>query len=429
MKVLWFADHWPSAVKRRLGLLKNPGPQGWVDALADRLRLEPGFSLAVATTCERSLQPFEEEGVTYYVLHQPTPSSRAGRIADNWRHRSSTRTLGEAAALVGRLAPDLVHIHGTEGASGLLAPVVAPTPCVISMQGILQAYVRLYFAGRSIADVAQTVASRDFVAGRGPVHTYLALRRRAQREVEIMRGARWFIGRTDWDRAMLAAVNPAAAYYHCDEIMRAPFYEAEWEPRGRRHTGVRLYNTSSELMGKGTECLLEAVSILRRSGLSDVRLRVAGVPPGSQIESMYRRAARRNGVEHEVDWLGRLDADRIVNELRATDVFVYPSHVDNSPNSLVEAMAVGVPIVASCVGGVPTLLRDREEGLLVPRGDAAAIAGAVRRLVNDEDEAKRFGARARLTAHERNDPVRIVTRTLSIYRQILAHADSPLLAG
>ena len=63
----------------------------------------------------------------------------------------------------------------------------------------------------------------------------------------------------------------------------------------------------------------------------------------------------------------------------------------------------------------------------MPRVDAAAIAGAVRRLVNDEDEAKRFGARARLTAHERNDPVRIVTRTLSIYHQILAHAESPHL--
>jgi glycosyltransferase involved in cell wall biosynthesis len=429
MKVLWFADHWPAAVQRRLGLLKNPGPQGWVDALADRLRLEPGFSLVVATTCERSLPPFEEEGVTYYVLHRPTPSSRVARIADDWRHSLQTGTLGEAAALVRRLAPDLVHVHGTEGASGLLAPVVAPTPCVISMQGIIQAYVRLYFAGRSIVDVAETVASRDFVAGRGPVHDYVTLRRRAQREVEIMRGARWFIGRTDWDRAMLASVNPAAAYYHCDEMMRAPFYLAEWRPRGRAHTGVRLYTTSSELMGKGTECLMEAVSILRRWGLSDVRLRVAGVPPGSPLETMYRRAARLNGVEHDVDWLGRLEADRIVDELLAADVFVYPSHVDNSPNSLVEAMAVGVPIVASCVGGVPTLLRDREEGLLVPRGDAAAFAGAIRRVVNHKDEAQRFGAKARLTAHERNDPVRIVARTLSIYNEIHTHAESPHLAG
>jgi glycosyltransferase involved in cell wall biosynthesis len=332
----------------------------------------------------------------------------------------------EAAALVRRLEPDLVHVHGTEGAMGLLAPVLAPIPCVISMQGFLQAYLRLYFAGRSVADVAGALASGEFVEGGGPMHHYLMLRRRAQREAQIMRRARWFIGRTDWDRAMLASMNPESAYYHCDEIMRAPFYDAEWGPGGRcAHEGVRLYTTSSDLMGKGTECLLEAVSILRRWGLPHVRLRVAGVASGSTLDTMYRRAARRHGVERHVDWLGRLEAHRIVDELLAADVFVYPSHVDNSPNSLVEAMAVGVPIVASCVGGVPTLLRDQEEGLLVPRGDAAAFAGAIKRLIDDRDEARRLGARARLIAHERNDPARIAIRTLSIYNEILAEAASP----
>jgi glycosyltransferase involved in cell wall biosynthesis len=420
MKVLWFADYQPLAVRRRLGLAENPGPQAWVDALADRLQ-QPGVELSIATHGATGLPSFEDSGITYHVLEQPTQPSRLARVVAGWRHRLPPAVpLREAVALVRRLAPDLVHVHGTEGASGLLAPVVFPTPCVISLQGILQAYERLYFAGRSVADMAAMVASRDFLLGRGPMHSYLLVRRWADREEQIMRGARWFIGRTDWDKAMLAAVNPAATYFHCDEIMRAPFYKAEWTPPS--HFGTRLYTTSSSLMGKGTECLVEALSILRREGMTGVRLRIAGVPPGSGLESTYRRVARRRGVEQAVDWLGRLDAAHIVDELMAADVFVYASHVDNSPNSVVEAMAVGVPIVASSVGGLPTLVKDREEGLLVPRGDAGAFAGAIRRLLDDTHEARRIGARARVTAQARNDPDRIVKRTISIYQEIVASA-------
>ena len=421
MRVLWFTDHQPSAVRRRLGLSENPGPQAWVDALAERLSHEPGLELFIATSGVTAVPAFEDGGTTYHVLGRPTQASRLLRIASNWRHGlAPAPPLHEALALVQDIAPDLVHVHGTEGPSGLIAPFVAPIPCVISMQGILQAYMRLYFAGRSFADFAGMVASREFLVGGGPLHEYLALRRRAQREADIMRRARWFIGRTDWDKAMLASINPAATYFHCDEIVRAPFYRAEWRLESRERSGVRLYTTSSTLMGKGTECLMGAVSILRRAGLSPVRLRVAGVSPGSRLDLIYRRAARRAGVEDDVEWLGRIDADRIAHELLAAEVFVYPSYVDNSPNSVVEAMSVGAPIVASCVGGVPTLLRDRQEGLLVRPGDAAAFAGAISRLVTDPDEARRFGASARLTAQERNDPARIVARTVSIYGEILA---------
>jgi glycosyltransferase involved in cell wall biosynthesis len=264
------------------------------------------------------------------------------------------------------------------------------------------------------------VANPGFVKGRGVVHHYLSLRHRAAREGQIMRSASHFIGRTDWDRAVLAILNPEAHYYHCDEVVRPEFYAAQWQPKG--HTGVRIYSTSSALMGKGTECLLEALSILRRQGMSDIRLRVAGVYDGSEPAAIYRRAARRRGVERMVDWLGRIDAAEIAAELLAADVFAYPSHADNSPNSLVEAMLVGVPCVASWVGGIPTLMKHEREGLLFPRGDAMALAAALRRLLCRREEAARFAAGARKTARVRNDPARIATRTVEIYAELIRAA-------
>lgn len=417
MRVLWFTDVQPQPVRRRLGMENQPGPQAWVEGLAAALGLRSSVRLTIASPGSRAYAPFVDGGVRYVHLPLPVLESRAERVVRGWQHRLSTAALEAARRLVGDEAPDIVHVHGTENGFGLLAGEIAPVPCAISLQGLLRAYERLYFAGRTPGEVAALVCSTEFVKGRGVMHRYLLLRRQVERETQIMRGASWFIGRTDWDRAVLAAVNPQARYRHCDEIMRAEFYAADWSRRS--HSGMRLYSTSSALMGKGTECLLEAAVILVDRGWMDLRVRIAGVHPGSELDWLYRRVARRLGVEACVEWLGRLGASQLVDELEAADVFVYPSHVDNSPNALVEAMLAGAPCVASHVGGIPTLMKDGAEGLLTPRGDAYALADAVERLHDDRQLAGTLGSAARATARRRNDPTRIATETVAIYEDIV----------
>ncbi|MGO8684680.1 MAG: glycosyltransferase family 4 protein [Thermoleophilia bacterium] len=178
--------------------------------------------------------------------------------------------------------------------------------------------------------------------------------------------------------------------------------------------------TSSALMGKGTECLLEAAGLLAARGVAGLQVRIAGVPPSSELEGLYRRVARRCGVDAHVEWLGRLDADEIVGELEAADLFVYPTRVDNSPNAVVEAMLAGVPIVASRVGGMPTLVEHEKNGLLVEPGDPAALAAAIQWLLANRKEAARLGAVGREAAQTRNNPDAIVARMMGIYEEIIA---------
>jgi glycosyltransferase involved in cell wall biosynthesis len=417
VRILWFTEWQPPAVRRRLGRDEMPGPQAWVDSLAAQLRDRPDVQLTIAAPAAAPAELFEEDRVRYAVVPLPSSGSRLARIAENWRHRLMPPvTLQAAAMLIDRLRPDVVHVHGTEGGFGLLADMRPTVPLVVSLQGILRAYQREYFSGRSTGEIVRLVASAEFVKGRGVVHRYILLRRQAVREARIMCEARSFIGRTAWDREVLAAVNPAAAYYHCDEIMRPQFAASTWKGSGNR--GASVFTTSSALMGKGTECLLEACALLRSRAAARLTVRVAGVPPGSELDVVYRRAAARLGVSASVRWLGRLDAPAIAEEIAGADVFAYPSYVDNSPNSLVEAMLVGAPIVASRVGGIPTLLADGEQGLLVAAGDAPALAAAVGRLLADRATAARLGAAARAAALPRHDPGRIVARTMEIYEGV-----------
>lgn len=126
---------------------------------------------------------------------------------------------------------------------------------------------------------------------------------------------------------------------------------------------------------KGLDVLLDAVS-----RLPGTHVLVAG--DGGERTPLEERAARL-GIADRVRFLGGLDRDSVLRMLRAVDVAVLTSRWENFPHSVVEALAVGTPVIASAVGGVPEIVTDGVNGLLVEPGDVEAFAEAVRRLSED----------------------------------------------
>ena len=112
--------------------------------------------------------------------------------------------------------PDIIHIHGTERFYGLLGSRnLVSLPVVISFQGILHEIVKYhnYFGTMSPKDIITMHDPIHLLRGIGPLFSYIQLRRSAIREVEIIKQCNAFIGRTYWDHAHLAAINPEAHYF------------------------------------------------------------------------------------------------------------------------------------------------------------------------------------------------------------------------
>jgi glycosyltransferase involved in cell wall biosynthesis len=128
------------------------------------------------------------------------------------------------------------------------------------------------------------------------------------------------------------------------------------------------------------------------------RLSVAG--GGPERESLASLASAL-GVAEAVDFTGPLDRDQVADLCRSADVLVNPSLADNSPNSVLEALACGLPVVSTRVGGVPYIVRDGVSALLVNPRDDAAMAGAVMRVLRDENLASslRAGGTAAVQQH------------------------------
>ena len=179
-----------------------------------------------------------------------------------------------------------------------------------------------------------------------------------------------------------------------------------------------IHTTLTNSYYKGFETLCRALVLLRRAG-TEVRAQVAGLTTTDSVYRITRRMMGREFPAGQLDMLGSVAAAANVEHMRRAGIYVLPSHIDNNSNSLCEAMMLGMPCIASFVGGIGSVLHDGRDGLTVQDGDPWALAGAVKELLANPAEALRLADAARETAVERHRPEAIIRNLTRIYSSIV----------
>jgi glycosyltransferase involved in cell wall biosynthesis len=174
---------------------------------------------------------------------------------------------------------------------------------------------------------------------------------------------------------------------------------------------------------KGLDTLLEAAALVARRQPRAVFVLV-GDGPQRPVLVARTRALALDGQVRFVGW--RMDVEHIYPDL---DVVVLPSLHEGTPVSVIEAMAAGRPVVATSVGGVPDLIRDRDTGLLVPPRDPGALAAAILELLEDPALRARLGAAARPAVYPGFDVSRLASDTAAYYRRLLARGGRGVEGG
>ena len=180
-------------------------------------------------------------------------------------------------------------------------------------------------------------------------------------------------------------------------------------PLARRSTQKIVTTIANLRIGKGHDVLLQAARLVLQRH-PDARFRIVGDGP---LGPSLHAHARSLGIEASVDFLGA--RDDVAEQLGTSNVFAFPSLMEAFPNGVMEAMAAGLPIVATDVGGIPELIDHDENGLLVEAGSPAALAAGIVRLLDDRDYADACGRAARDTIASRYSFERMVASFESIY--------------
>lgn len=410
MKVLWFEISVPGRYKSD----KTP-VSGWQDSLENIVRTCNDIDLTIAFEGTEGMMPKEVDGVKYIPLvpHYTFWDKKYRNFSNRWNKANKVVPL--AVKCVKEVKPDIIHCFGTEWEFGQVA-IYTDIPVVIHMQGCIAPYNDALFPpGYSISD-------RILQAGINLKEQYHIWRKRhfnaSWRDMEQsnFNAVSNYMGRTEWDRQLVELFHPGAKYFHVEEALRPSFIEnaKEWKTKEGKHK-LRLITTGCSSHWKGMDTLLKTAHVLKEKGV-DFEWFVAG---NMSIQQEVEKKEHLKFADNNVNILGFTGPEKLQELLLSADMYVHTAYIDNSPNSVCEAQYLGLPIVATNVGGISSLVVDGKEGKLVPANSCYNMAYEIITLAKDKERQKVYSRNTMVHARERHDKKIILAELLSSYKYLL----------
>ena len=416
MRVLWIGNSGCYVPSHQGAGGYNGG--GWVASVQREVIKQDGITLGVAFCKDGEPDKVVQDGVTYYPVPNHTKSKK-DKIVDFFKINDVTRDEvvwsyyeEKFKRIIADFKPDVIHIFGSELYQNLAALVTGDIPTVLHIQGLLSLYIYI-FLPPSVSKW-QFIMSGKGLAGKYHNYQYFAYwKRSVHREQAILKAVPHVLGRTDWDRQALEVLNPKAKYHYGGEILRDIFYE---EKERKLPMGKPVITTIISFPTyKGYDVILHTANILKNEVGLEFEWNVYG---NVQPEFMEKHT----GLRHEnlnVHLKGVASAEQLHEALLGSTLYFHSSYVENSPNSVGEAQLVGVPVVASRVGGTDSMVEHGKTGFLYPVTDPYMAAYYIKRLVDNKEENVAIGEKAREVALVRHDKQIIVKKLLNIYREFM----------
>ncbi len=441
MKVLWLCNFILPKAAADLGIEGIP-KEGWVEGLMDAMKASNaikasdafgGMTLGVAFPVSEEHdgkrgELFETPGfkASYYCFYEDmlhpekydaALEQRMNRILDEFR-------------------PDVVHVFGTEYPHTLAMARAATTRdahyhpgrerMLITFQGVCAAIAGDYLS--SLPDkVVSSRTFRDLIRKDSIKDQHEKFRKRAVNELEALKLSGHIGGRTAFDKKWAGRLAPEASYHYAGEVMRGLFYEPV--PSDVKRDENVIFVAGGDYTIKGFHYLLAALKDIR---WPELKIRVAGQDLvdkpkykicgyGKYLSEMIEKC----GLEGRIEFLGRISAEKMRDEYLRCGIFICPSAVENSPNSIVEASIMGAPVIASRVGGIPDIIEDKKECILFDcsakkpiEDNAANLKKAIETVKGDYKEALERAKKARERMLKDHDPVAVAGQMLGIYEVI-----------
>ncbi len=436
MRVLWLCNIMLPLIAEKLHM-EGSVKEGWISGILERFIQDGGKSdveLGIAFPTGDALGSFQDiftwngipiscygfaENLDTPQMYQPDMEKRLQEIVEHFK-------------------PDVVHIFGTEYPHALaMAKVVEDKhKLLVGMQGVISLCAEEYFAMLP-SSVINRKTFRDRLKKDSVLQQQEKFALRGKHEEQILRLVGNVTGRTAFDKAFCKNVNADANYYVMNETMRPCFYEGRWELETcEKH---RIFFSQADYPLKGFHFVLEALpKILHKypdakiviAGNNIIRKGLMGKIKISSYGKYLADLIEKYQLQDKIQFLGKLSAEQMKQEYLKCHTFVSASVLENSPNSVAEAMLLGVPVISSNVGGVPSMLTDRSDGLLFDKGDVDGLVNAVLEMWNPKPAAgvlymsgqatlaEKLGKAGAVRAKKAHDGEANFKRLLEIYHMI-----------
>ncbi len=418
MNILWLTNiPLPEASKL---LNEKPIPfGGWLVNASLSLSQRDSINLSVAFPKKDTteIKVLKGERINYYEF-----SSINNKMAISGYNTQFEKILNMAK-------PDIVHIFGTEYLHSISMVNICNKmniKTVISIQGLVSIYSKHYMACLP-NKVQKTFTYRDFIKQDNLKQQQKKFDQIGKFEIEAIEKVQHVIGRTTWDKACTTQINSNVKYHFCNETLRDEFYKNKWYLDKCERYSIFVSQASYPI--KGLHFMLEAMPLILKK-FPNTKLYISGadITKSNTLRDKLKKTSyakyiveliKRYNLKDKVIFTGLLDEKQMCKRYQKSNVFVCPSSIENSPNSLGEAMILGVPCVASDVGGVSDMLEHKEEGFVYQTDAPYMLAYYVCEIFGNNDLALKFSKSAREHAFKTHNREENTEKLIDIYHNIL----------
>ena len=424
MRVLWVCNIMPPIIGQYLGK-ECSVKEGWISGILARLakekeEVELGICYPVAGQSEeaKNIVQVNNKNITCYGFVEDTvhPENYGGEVLE--KHLKK---------IIDDFKPEVLHIFGTEYGHSLAAAKALGNPdkTLIGLQGVISECAKEYMADLPI-EVQTQVSFRDWLKKDSMKQQQEKFFARGEREKEALKLCGHVTGRTEFDKNAAKAINPKAIYHHMNETMRGEFYEGQWSRENCKEHSIFFSQADYPL--KGFHYLIQALKDVKQK-YPDVTVNVAGnslvnykaIKDKIKISAYgkyLRKLIKALHMEDKIIFLGKLSAEEMKQQYLNCHTFVCASSLENSPNSVGEAMLLGTPVVASNAGGIPSMVEHEKEGLLFEKGNTKALAEAVIRTWEEDSLINEMNEKACRRARKTHNADENYKTLLNIYREM-----------
>lgn len=400
---------------------------GWVDSLINVLikTKKNDLSLAISFFYPKKNEKRNVDGIDFFPMYRPSRAkNRIKTIIDDWRGAlQSEKDLSKMTKVIEDFSPDLIHVFGTESFFSSIQKLT-DVPVVVHLQGLLNPYLNAFYpVGQSKYDFTLNWDYwMDSIFGKSIARTELRIKNLAKRETESLKNLRYVTGRTDWDKKVVKFINPGIEYFHVDEVLREPFYIKRYSNLDSNSClkKIRIVSTISSTMYKGIDVILKTAKVLKDSGRINFEWSVIGLSAGDRLVRHFERSLGIPQDKYHVKFLGIKKPDEFIDSMLSSNVYVHPSYIDNSPNSVCEAQMLGLPVIACNVGGLSSLVRHNKTGFLVPSNGVYEIASLLLEMHTKPEEFIEIGKEGKKEACLRHDRNTIGNKIFSLYSELVS---------
>ena len=400
MRVLWIVQGAMKEVAKKAGE-KEPVSGTWIESLKNVLvnnqNVELHILCVVSKKQFRAVQQFICNGVTYYVLNVKKNALLDGQ---------ETKAKKEINDMILKIKPQIIHVHGTEFSISLNIneSIQKRIPICHSIQGLVSCIADNYF-------YANLPLNEMFLMERIPLQIQRRdYKRRGKSERKIIQRYKYFFGRTDWDFSHITALNSQVKYIRVRELFREEFVNSKpWDIKQIKRLTI-FYAGGARVPLKGFHKFLTGLVLIKQS-FPEVIVYVAGIMPKKKLPLIgtigygryINRLIKNKGLSDNIVFTGPLSSEEMLKQFSQAHCYVLGSAIENSSNTLVEAMLVGVPSVVASVGGVNNFAEHNVTSYIYRFEEIEMLSYYVKKIFHNDTIAEKFSINSRKKIREALD--------------------------